>query len=214
MFSVAIVDDQPVSRTGLERVVSDTPQLRLVASVSSVAELEPGDGRFDVVVLDLSAKSGDSPVSAIGALSRRGSVVVTVEWRRHPALAMLGRAGARGYITRRSEPRTIVNALSMVADGGLYVCPDLADQFRAEVHGRTPDEPACLAPREAETLRWIALGLTHAQVARRMGLTETTVNTYAKRIRAKLGAGNKAELTRIAIESGQLLVNEYGNPAA
>jgi DNA-binding NarL/FixJ family response regulator len=214
VFSVAIVDEQPVSRTGLETVVSETPELRLVTSVSSVTELVPGDAAFDVVALNLSTRSGGLTLPAIGALSRRGRVVVIVDWRRHPVLAVLGRAGAHGYLTRYSEPQTIVRALSTVADGGLFVCPDLVDQFRAEVLGRGPEESACLAPREAETLRWIALGLTHAQVARRMGLTETTVNTYAKRIRAKLGAGNKAELTRLAIQSGQLTPDECGNSAA
>ena len=61
------------------------------------------------------------------------------------------------------------------------------------------EDPSGLAPREIETLRWIALGFTHAQIATRMGLSQATVNTYAKRIRAKLAVGNKAELTRAAV---------------
>ena len=60
------------------------------------------------------------------------------------------------------------------------------------------DTPA-LAPREKETLRYIARGYTHAQAARRMGISEATVDTYVKRIRQKFQLGNKAELTRLAI---------------
>ncbi|WP_229403220.1 helix-turn-helix transcriptional regulator [Micromonospora okii] len=59
-----------------------------------------------------------------------------------------------------------------------------------------------LAPREAATLGLIAQGLTHAQAARRLGISEATVNTYLTRIRSKLDVGNKAELTREAITLG------------
>jgi DNA-binding NarL/FixJ family response regulator len=61
-----------------------------------------------------------------------------------------------------------------------------------------------LTPRETQTLHAVAQCLTHAQAARRLGVTEATVNTYVKRLRAKLNAGNKAELTRIAIERGHM----------
>jgi DNA-binding NarL/FixJ family response regulator len=61
-------------------------------------------------------------------------------------------------------------------------------------------ERSKLAPREVEALGHIARGLTHAQAAKRMGVRESTVDTYVKRVRAKLNLGNKAELTRKAIE--------------
>lgn len=63
---------------------------------------------------------------------------------------------------------------------------------------------AALAPRESEALGWLAVGLTHRQIAGHMGLTEATVSTYVKRIRSKLNVGNKADLTRAAIELGLL----------
>jgi len=61
-----------------------------------------------------------------------------------------------------------------------------------------------MSAREQETLSYIARGLTHAQTASRMGITEATVNTHIERIRRKLGLGNKAELTRMAINLQQL----------
>jgi DNA-binding CsgD family transcriptional regulator len=89
-----------------------------------------------------------------------------------------------------------------VARGAFYLCPRLTDRFRLELAGRGDEDPSGLAPREIETLRWIASGFTHAQIATRMGLSTATVDTYAKRIRAKLNVSNKAELTRVAIELG------------
>ncbi|MFI6893876.1 response regulator transcription factor [Streptomyces sp. NPDC050256] len=56
-----------------------------------------------------------------------------------------------------------------------------------------------LSPREQEVLHFIASGMTHAQVARRIGISSHTVDTYVKRVRSKFSVGNKAELTRIAL---------------
>ncbi|MFF3867748.1 response regulator transcription factor [Micromonospora sp. NPDC001898] len=72
---------------------------------------------------------------------------------------------------------------------------------RVRTRSRAPRRPA-LAPREAATLELIAQGLTHAQTARRLGISEATVNTYVTRIRSKLDVGNKAELTLEAITLG------------
>jgi DNA-binding NarL/FixJ family response regulator len=130
--------------------------------------------------------------------------VVSSSWERPLTFGAVLRAGARGYVTSHSDGSIIVDALVTAGQGGFYVCPELTERFHSEVVRNVSDNPSGLAPREAETLRWIARGLTHSQIARRMGLTEATVNTYAKRIRAKLNAGNKAELTRIAIELGHM----------
>jgi DNA-binding CsgD family transcriptional regulator len=89
-----------------------------------------------------------------------------------------------------------------VAGGEFYLSSQLADVIDADLRqeGRPVSE---LAPREQETLHYIAQGLTQAQTARRMGVSPGTVDTYVKRIRQKLGSGNKADLTRKAIELGQ-----------
>ncbi|MFB7246747.1 LuxR family transcriptional regulator [Streptomyces populi] len=60
--------------------------------------------------------------------------------------------------------------------------------------------PSDLAPREQEALSYIALGFTHSQTARRMGISPYTVNTYLRRIRAKYGLDNRAQLVRLAFE--------------
>ncbi|OQR66023.1 helix-turn-helix transcriptional regulator [Streptomyces maremycinicus] len=65
----------------------------------------------------------------------------------------------------------------------------------------TPARPA-LAPREQETLQYIAAGCTYVQTAHHMGLSQHTVDAYLRRIRAKLGINNLAELTRLAVSLG------------
>ncbi|MFI9527122.1 response regulator transcription factor [Micromonospora rosaria] len=109
-----------------------------------------------------------------------------------------GSGVGRGGATRGPGPGDPVDA---PGGGPTPSCaPDLGpgrERARARASRRPP-----LAPREAETLELIAHGLTHAQAARRLGISEATVNTYLTRIRSKLDVGNKAELTRQAITLG------------
>jgi DNA-binding CsgD family transcriptional regulator len=100
-----------------------------------------------------------------------------------------------------------------VATGGLHVGARLAEEFTAGFLRPAAERPSGLAPREIETLRWIASGYTQSQIATRMGLSQATVNTYAKRIRHKLKVNNKAELTRMAVEFGYVAAR-HRHPAA
>ncbi|MFI5931008.1 response regulator transcription factor [Actinoplanes sp. NPDC051494] len=106
-------------------------------------------------------------------------------------------AGARAVIA--DEDRELAAAWDAVRTGGSYLSPLILARLDRD---RPAPPVARLGPREVETLRLIAAGMTHRQVARQLGVTEQTVNTYAKRLRRKLGAANKADLTRRAAELG------------
>jgi two-component system, NarL family, nitrate/nitrite response regulator NarL len=205
VIRVAVVDDHPVARWGVEHLLARCPRVEVVCSVGSVAELEDAGADPDVVILDLYL-SGDRPaVEVVGSLSARYRVLVmSASGRRADVLAAV-RAGADGYLTKRSDGEMFLDAIARVAAGGFYLSSRLADIVHADLDGRhgSGGQPR-LTAREEEALRYIAQGLTHAQAATRMGVQTTTVDTYIKRIRAKLGLGNKAELTRKAIELAQL----------
>ncbi|MFI1203000.1 response regulator transcription factor [Streptomyces sp. NPDC020883] len=83
------------------------------------------------------------------------------------------------------------------------VTPDEVLRRVSELHAVHPSQADrsvdALSPREQEVLRFIAAGMTHGQVSRRIGISQHTVDTYVKRVRSKLSVGNKAELTRIAL---------------
>jgi DNA-binding NarL/FixJ family response regulator len=116
-----------------------------------------------------------------------------------------------GYVTKSAEPGLLVGSVRAVAHGGFALSAELADILHSAA-----DSPRTLAttlatarphravevalsPREEETLDLIARGFTHAQAATRMGVSGSTVDTYIERIRTKLQVGNKAELTRAAL---------------
>lgn len=208
--SVAIANDQPITRTGLEQLAATIPGLTVTASVATAADLDQPGAAYDLIVIDIPA--GQDPgltLKTITTMAQISHPLIISGWDRPPSVLAAVRAGARGCITRQAGHATVARAMAAVAAGGFFLCEQLADQFRQQVNQPPRTDPHGLAPREAETLQWIARGLTHGQIATRMGLTQATVNTYAKRIRAKLKVNNKAELTRIAIELGHLNDNHH-----
>lgn len=208
--TVAIIDDQPIARAGMERLIADQPHFDVIVSVSSAGEFEAVDRRCDVVVLAARAGTGRAQADTIAGVAKVAHPVVASTWEAPMAVAEAFRAGARGCVTRHSEQEELLTALRIVASGGLYVCAALAERFQAEMGRVARDGLAGLAPREIEMVRWIALGYTQSQIATRMGLSPATVNTYAKRIRGKLRVTNKAELTRVAIQLGYLADDPRG----
>ncbi|MFC9436554.1 LuxR C-terminal-related transcriptional regulator [Nocardia sp. NPDC057030] len=117
-------------------------------------------------------------------------------------------AGATGVISKSAPAPNIIRAIHIVTSGKA-VHTTAAPPPR---HQPTPPAPQ-LSTREEQVLRQIAHGLTHGQVAARLGISPHTVDTYVRRIRTKLGVGNKAELTRAAL-LGQLVTHTDNDPGA
>lgn len=200
---IAVVEYYDLVRRGLENLLSSSPPLRVVAVVAEPRELDPAGPPPDVIVFGPSPKGEKSLSQLIGELTPRGRVLVMSEFADWQLVAGALRVGAYGCVTRRADDDELLRAVGTVALGGLHVAPGLAARLHTELQ-LAVSPPPVLARREAETLGLLAAGLTHGQIARRMNLTEATVSTYVKRIRNKLNVGNKADLTRKAIELGLL----------
>lgn len=109
------------------------------------------------------------------------------------ATCLAAQSGGRGTpeiipLSAETQPDEVLRQVN-----GLRAVPSSAAAVTGH-HWVTP-----LSPREQEVLQFIASGMTHDQVARRVGISRHTVDTYVKRVRSKFGVGNKAELTRIAL---------------
>ena len=206
MIDIAVIDDHPIARRGLEALLVPRAGLHVSASVSSIAELmcvgHP-DAAPDVAVLDLYLREDRPALADITALSGQCPVLVMSASGRPADVLAAIRAGARGYITKHASEQNFVHAIESVAGGGFYLSSSLAYILQADLDQASHSSKPPLSQREEEALSYIARGLTHAQTASRMGISETTVNTHIERIRRKLGLGNKAELTRIAISLEQ-----------
>ena len=112
------------------------------------------------------------------------------------------RSGVRAIVTTTCGPEELQMARTAALAGGSYLSPRALALVAGNTASGAHRTGGLLGPREGETLRCIVRGLTHREAARELGVTETTINTYAKRLRRKLDAGNKAELTQRAIALG------------
>jgi two-component system invasion response regulator UvrY len=202
-LALAIVSGNAIIRSGLAHVLAEAPGVAVRYGVDSVTALPVRDDPPALVVLDLYGQRSTRLGASFWALLPPGSRAIALcRPDDPPNLPAAMQGGAHAFLTRESETEELLLAVETVRQGGLHVSADLLTHL---VHQTTPgpaDREPQLANREIETLQWVANGLTHGQISRRMGLTESTVSTYVKRIRTKLNAGNKAELTRRAIELG------------
>ena len=201
VIRVGVVDDHPVARLGIERIFSDVAGISVVASAGSVDQLCPraeAGARLDVVLLDLYLVADRPAIGEVGRLAGEVPVLVMSASRRARDVLDAIEAGAAGYLTKDSAAEAFVEAVRTVRAEGFALSAELADILEIEMAERRR-RPA-LSAREREALTLIARGFTHGQAARRMGVSTATVDTYVQRIRAKLRVGNKADLTRAALE--------------
>jgi DNA-binding NarL/FixJ family response regulator len=200
--TIAIVENHGIARAGAEHLIVRESELRVVASVATVSECAALSQSPDLVVLDLAACDPADSAKAVTRLAERSAVLVISRYADGRDLTAAFRAGALGLVTRDTEPADFVAAVQAAARGGLCVPPAVTAGLAADLRHANGSSKSGLSGREAEALQLLAKGFTHAQIARRMGVAEATVNTYIKRIRGKLKAGNKADLTRMAIDLG------------
>jgi two-component system invasion response regulator UvrY len=207
MIRVMLVDDHALVRMGFRMLLAD-------AQVEVVAEAESGEqaclnyARFkpDVVVMDLSmpGMGGLEAVRRLLAQDRKARVLVlsAYEDTAHPRRVL--RAGALGYLAKRSAPDTLIAAVTAVARGDRYVDAQTAQALAlAQIDGdASPAE--VLSEREFSVFIQLAGGHSVAQIAETLSLSPSTVGTHLYRVKQKLGAGNQSELTLIALRWGMI----------
>lgn len=190
MIQVGVLDDHPMVLWGIERALHDRPEIAVAATVSDPADLDVA--ALDVLLLDVYL-GGQIPSTALVTRFAPDVAVLLMSASYTTADIDAGlRAGARGFLHKSSPAETIATAIGAAARGEpVAVAPAPAQPATAP--GGVP-----LSPREQQVIQLIGDGFTHDQIARRLVVSKHTVDTYIKRVRAKLGLGNKAELARAA----------------
>ena len=205
MIRVMLVDDHALVRMGFRMLLADA-QVEVVA--------EAGDGeqacqdyarvKPDVVVMDLSmpGMGGLEAVRRLLAQDAKARVLALSahEDTAHPQRVL--RAGALGYLAKRSAPEALATAVRAVARGERYVDPQTAQALAtAQIDGS--GSPAdVLSEREFSVFIQLARGASVAQVAENLKLSPSTVGTHLYHVKQKLRAGNQSELTLVALRWG------------
>ncbi|ONM47803.1 response regulator transcription factor [Nocardia donostiensis] len=213
---VGLVEDHESVAIGLAAMLAPQPDLELVATAGTVAELladpacaEHGPG-LDLVVLDLRLADGSAPEDNVRALRDRGIEVLVFTGADNAFLVRsAARAGVLGVVRKSEDVATVVAAVRRAASGEQVVTTDWA----AAIDGDPQLSSVGLSPRQEEVLTLYASGEKASRVARLTGLSEQTVNDYLGRIRQKYAdagrpAPTKTDLYKRAVEDGWLPVPE------
>ncbi|WP_127502270.1 response regulator transcription factor [Actinoplanes solisilvae] len=193
---VAVVAANPLMLGGLVHALDGVAGLRVTHRAERIAALRAAEAPA-LIVVDLYLE-----MAGQGAVPAGSRVVALCAPGNSPNLLTTIHHGVHAFVSRECDIAELLAALSVANRGGLHVSPELLPEIVEAASTSQESRPQDLSPREIEALQFIAGGFTHGQVSRRMGLTEATVSTYVSRIRHKLRVGNKADLTRRAIELG------------
>jgi len=163
------------------------------------------------VLMDLSMPelNGADATRAILERDPKCRVIVLSMYSQREYVRRALKAGAAGYVVKRSAAKEVVEAIRAVHAGQRYLSPRVADVVLEDYTDEKQDDPLTrLSAREREVLQLLAEGRTGAQIAERLSLSQKTVETYRARLVEKLGIRDLAGLVRFAIQKGLVSLDE------
>jgi DNA-binding NarL/FixJ family response regulator len=197
-ITVLIVDDHEVVREGLRLSLSRTPHIRVVgeAADGNAALDLVGRRRPRVVIMDVRMPGMDGLDATKALLEREPntSVLIFTAYSERSLLARGLDSGAKGYILKEAPHDTLVRAIEKVAGGDSFIDPALMPTF---LSGK--DREDMLTPREREILQLLADGMSNADVAQRLFISQETVKSHVRHILAKLEADTRTHAVAIAL---------------
>jgi DNA-binding NarL/FixJ family response regulator len=218
---VLVVDDQALVRTGFAVILGAEPDIAVVGEAADGSEAVEAavSLRPDVVLMDVRMPGVDGITATAAICARTPAKVLmltTYDLDEHVYDAL--RAGASGFLLKTMRGRDLVDAVRVVAAGEALLAPTVTRRLIAELVGRSGPavtarrEPtgagpsACplagLSPRETDTLRALARGLSNAEIAAELYVTEHTVKTHVSNLLAKLGLRDRVQAVVLAYQSG------------
>jgi DNA-binding NarL/FixJ family response regulator len=215
-ISILIADDQPMLRMGFRLVLDAQADMHVVGEAGDGASAVrlAADRQPDVVLMDVRMPGVDGIEATRRIAAARGAsrvLILTTFDLDEYAYAGL-RAGASGFLLKDVPPPDLLTAIRAVASGDAVVAPSvtrrLLDAFLPHIPdpagapGGPPDELATLTAREHEILLEVAGGLSNAEIAGRLVLSEATVKTHVGRVLGKLGLRDRVQAVVYAYEHG------------
>jgi DNA-binding NarL/FixJ family response regulator len=210
MIRVLIADDQPLVRTGIRMILSTEPDLELVGEASDGEEAVEHCLALcpDVVLMDVRMPRVDGIAATARVTAETDSrVLVLTTFDLDEVVYDALRAGASGFLLKDAPEERLTTAIRVVAEGGSLFAPSVTRRLVAEFSKglRRPQPPEgldALTQRETEVLLLVARGLSNAEIAGRLFVSENTVKTHVARVLMKLGLRDRVQAVVLAYESG------------
>jgi DNA-binding NarL/FixJ family response regulator len=206
-ITTLLVDDEPLVRSGLRAVLAGAEDIDVVGEAGDGAEVPALMARLrpSVVLMDVRMPriDGISATQRLMAAADPPKVLVVTTFENDEYVYAALRAGASGFLLKRSQPEEIVQAVRTVAAGDSLLFPAairrLVGSFGA---GREPESVKRLSRRERGVLLLMARGMSNAEIAGELFVTVETVKTHVGAVLGKLGARNRTQAVIHAYESG------------
>ncbi len=206
MIRVLLVDDHAVVRTGFRLLLQSS------ANVEVVGEADSGEAAYqryleltpDVAVLDI-AMPGMGGIEALRRIRARDAEARVLALSAHddPVHARHAlREGASGFLSKRSAPEALLEAITAVAAGRQYIDPGVAQRLALTAVDGTSSPAEQLSQREFEVFIRLARGESVQHIAEDLRLAASTIGTHLYNVKHKLGVSNQSELTLMAIRHG------------
>lgn len=207
MIRLLIADDHALLRESLREKLSQCADIQVVgeaASLQAVAKKMESDCP-DVLLLDVKLSDGNalSILSDLRARWPRCKVVILTMYDHIRYVQHAMDLGAHGFVVKGDSFSDLLRAVRMVAKGQTYLSASLRGRWETARRGRKKfGSLEALSAREFQVLVMIGSGLSCKEIAAQLNLSEKSITTYRARIMKKLSLSNKAELIRLALESG------------
>lgn len=203
---VLLVDDHAVVREGYKMLLQEHDNIQVVAEADNgeTACVLYREHQPDLVIMDISLP-GISGTETIRRMISRDENARVIAFSFHEDLIFVEQtlqAGAMGYITKSSDPDVLVKAVTTIANGGIFLDPNIAQKLAYQKSKGGSTAFGSLSPREFEIVRLQAEGLGIHEIATRLSLNYKTVANYNTQIKRKLKVSSVAEITRLAIRHG------------
>ncbi|MEV1024712.1 response regulator transcription factor [Streptomyces sp. NPDC050264] len=205
MIRLLLADDHPVVRAGLRAVLDAEPDFAIVAEAATAeraVELAAA-GRLDVVLMDLqfgAGLHGAEATARIAALDEAPRVLVLTTYDTDADILAAVEAGASGYLLKDAPPEELAAAVRTAASGRSALAPAIALRLMDRL--RAPSE--ALSRRELEVLQLVRDGLSNAEIARQLFLSQATIKSHLVHIYAKLGVDSRTSAVAQAHQRGLL----------
>jgi len=209
---VMLVDDDELMRKGLSAVLSSDDRVEVVeeASDGRQAIQRARHARPDVVLMDVRMPELDGIAATRELLAERpdARVLILTTFETDDYIVGALRAGASGFLLKRSSPEELVAGILTIAAGEALLSPSVTRRVidrvaRQPLAGERADVALDeLTPREREVFELIARGLSNREIAQELMVEETTVKSHVKRVLMKLGARDRVQAVILAYESG------------
>jgi DNA-binding NarL/FixJ family response regulator len=209
MIRLLIADDHALMREGLKQLFALGDIISVVAEASSGAQIFDILRRtaVDLVLLDISMPgiSGANLINHIRLQEKSPRILVLSMHNELQIARSALSAGASGYLTKDSDPETLIAAIVKVAAGGQFMDPRLAEQMAFDVGHTTQKLPhALLSNREFEIFDRLVRGQSVNQIAEELVISNKTVSTHKARLMQKMGCSNSSQLVRYALSHSLL----------